>query len=77
MNNSIKVVCTGIVAAIVTFFTLLLSGLGTRTITDFEGNMVTMTYVELGVNEFGFLMILVVFLTVVVAGLAFNAVGKK
>ena len=35
MNNSIKVVCTGIVAAIVTFFTLLLSGLGTRTITDF------------------------------------------
>jgi hypothetical protein len=77
MNKSITIVSTGVVAGVVTFFALLLSGLGTTGLTDSEGNWVSMTTVKLGVNEFGLLMVLVVFVSVVAAGLVFNAANKK
>ncbi len=77
MNKSIKIIGIGVVAAVVTFLTLLVSGLGTTGLGDSEGNWVSMTTVKLGVNEFGLLMVLVVFISVVAAGLAFNAVDKK
>jgi formate hydrogenlyase subunit 3/multisubunit Na+/H+ antiporter MnhD subunit len=77
MNNLIKIVGTGAVAAVVTLFVLLLSGLGTTGLADSEGNWVSLTTVQLGVNEFGFLMIIAVFVGVVVAGYAFNAIDKK
>ncbi len=77
MNKSIKIVSTGVVAAVVTFFALLLSGLGTTGLADSEGNWVSMTTVKMGVNEFGLLMVFVVFVSCVAAGLVFNAVDKK
>jgi len=77
MNKTIKPIGVGVVAAVATFLALLFSGLGTTSITNSEGNVVTMTTVKLGVNEFGLLMILVIFISVVAAGLAFNAVDKK
>ncbi len=50
MNKSIKIVGIGEVAAVVTFFALLLAGLGTTALADSEGNWVSMTTVKLGVN---------------------------
>jgi hypothetical protein len=77
MNKSIKIICTGAVAAVVTLFALLLSGLGTTGLSDSEGNWVSMTTVQLGVNEFGLLMVLAVLVSVVAAGFVFDAMDKK
>lgn len=77
MNKSIKIFAIAIIAALSTFLTLLLAGLGTAGITDLQGNWVSMTTVNLGVNEFGLLMIIVVLLSVVLSGFALNAVDKK
>jgi hypothetical protein len=77
MNKALKIICTGAVAAVVAFFVLLLSGLGTTGLADAEGNWVSLTTVQLGTNEFGVLMILAVFVSVVAAGFAFNAMDKN
>lgn len=77
MNKPVKIVGIGIIAALVVLFALLLSGLGTTGMTDSEGNWVSMTTVKLGVNEFGFLMISAVLVSVIVAGFAFNALDKR
>jgi hypothetical protein len=74
MNKVLKIIGTGAVAAVVAFFVLLLSGLGTTGLADVEGNWVSLTTVQLGTNEFGVLMILAVFVSVVAAGFAFNAI---
>jgi hypothetical protein len=77
MNKVLKIIGTGAVAAVVAFFVLLLSGLGTTGLADAEGNWVSLTTVQLGTNEFGVLMILAVFVSVVAAGFAFNAIDKN
>jgi len=77
MNTLVKALSIGAIAAVATFFALILSGLGTTGLTNSEGNWVSLTTVNLGVNEFGVLMILVVFAVVAVAGYALNAVEKK
>jgi hypothetical protein len=77
MNKVLKIIGTGAVAAVVAFFVLLLSGLGTTGLADVEGNWVSLTTVQLGTNEFGVLMILAVFVSVVAAGFAFNAIDKN
>ncbi len=77
MNKLIKIVGTGAIAAIATFFALLLSGLGTTGFTNSDGTWVSKTTVNLGVNEFGLLMIFVVLVTVIVVGYVFEAVDKK
>lgn len=77
MNKSIKIFATATIAALATFLTLLLAGLGTTGLTDLQGNWVSMTTVNLGVNEFGLLMIIVVLLSVVLAGFALNTLDKK
>jgi hypothetical protein len=77
MNKSIKIFATATIAALATFLTLLLAGLGTTGLTDLQGNWVSMTTVNLGVNEFGLLMIIVVLLSVVLAGFALNTLEKK
>ncbi|MCW4009925.1 MAG: hypothetical protein NWF05_04825 [Candidatus Bathyarchaeota archaeon] len=77
MNNLLKVIITGAVAAVVTFFALILSGLGTTGLANSEGNWVSLTTVNLGVNEFGFLMVFAVFAAVAITGYALNALDKK
>ncbi len=77
MNKLVKVVSVGAVAAIVTLFVLLLSGLGITGYANSEGVWVTMTTVQLGVNEFGVLMVLAVFLVVTITGYVFHAMDKK
>jgi hypothetical protein len=77
MNKYIKTIGVGVVGAVTAFFALILSGLGTTGFADPAGNWVSLTTVKLGVNEFGLLMVLVVFVSVVAAGLAFNAVDKQ
>jgi hypothetical protein len=41
------------------------------------GNWVSMTTVQMGVNEFGLLMILAVFVSVIVTRYVFNAIDKN
>lgn len=77
MHKSIKVVGTGVVTAIAAFLVLLLSGLGTIGYANSEGNWVSITTVNLGVNEFGLLLIFVVLVTAIVVGYAFEAADKK
>jgi len=77
MNKLVKTLATGAIAAVVAFFALILSGLGTTGYADSEGIWVTMTTVKLGVNEFGFLMIFAIFLAVTITGYALNTVEKK
>jgi hypothetical protein len=77
MNKLFKIIGTGIVAALITLFALLLSGLGTTGYATSEGNWVNLTTVQLGVTEFGILMILAVFFTVTITGYLFNAPEKK
>jgi uncharacterized membrane protein len=77
MNKLTKAVVTGVVAAVVTFLALLASGLGTTGVLNSDGRWVSMTTVNLGVNEFGILMILVVLITVVVTSYAFSAADKN
>ncbi|MCW4017915.1 MAG: hypothetical protein NWF00_04445 [Candidatus Bathyarchaeota archaeon] len=76
MNTLIKAVGTGVVAAVATFFALVLSGLGTTGLADSQGNWVSLTTVNLGVNEFGLLMVLVVLVTVVAASYVFAVADK-
>ncbi len=77
MKNLIKALSTGAIAAVVTFFVLIFSGLGTTGLMDAEGKFVSMTTVNLGVNEFGLLMILVVMMTVVITSYALTAADQK
>lgn len=77
MNKTFKTVSTGIITAVATFFALLLAGLGTTGLADSEGNWVSMTTVNLGVTEFGLLMILVVLVTVTITSYALNFVAEK
>jgi hypothetical protein len=76
MNKLIKIVGTGLVAAFITLLALLLSGLGTSGYATSEGTWVSLTTVQLGVTEFGVLMILVVFLAVTITGYLFNLIEK-
>lgn len=77
MNKSIKIIGTGVVAAIAAFLALLLSGLGTTGMTDLAGNWISVTTVKLGANEFGLLVILIVLVATVVTGFAFNTLDKN
>ncbi len=77
MNKNIKVLGMAIVAAVAAFIVLLLSGLGTTSLADINNNIQTFTTVNLGVNEFGILMIAVVLVSVLISGLALNAIDKN
>ena len=77
MNKLVKVVGIGAVAAVVTLLVLLLSGLGTTGYANSEGVWVNMTTVQLGVNEFGVLIIVAIFLAVTITGYLFNVMEKK
>ncbi len=58
-------------------YSFLLSGLETIGLSDVAGNWVSMTTVQMGVNEFGLLMILAVFVSVIVTRYVFNAIDKN
>jgi hypothetical protein len=77
MNDTTKIIGTGIVATVVTFLALIFSGLGTTGIADAEGNWITMTTIKRGTTEFGVFMAATVFVSVVAAGYIFNAIDKK
>jgi len=77
MNKNIKVLGIAIVAAVAAFIVLLLSGLGTTSLADINGDIQTFTTVNLGVNEFGILMIVGVLVSVLISGLALNTIDKN
>lgn len=77
MNKNIKVLGIAIVAAVAAFIVLLLSGLGKTSLVDINGDIQTFTTVNLGVNEFGILMIVVVLVSVLISGLALNTIDKN
>lgn len=76
-NKLIRAVNTGVIAAVATFVTLLLAGLGTTGLRNYEGDWVSLTTVKLDVTEFGLLMIFVVMITVIVTSYAFASLGEK
>ena len=77
MNKWLKVIIPSIVAALVVFFVLIFSGLGTSTILNSEGNFVSSTVVNLDVNVFAALMIAGVFLTVLISSYALEHTNKS
>lgn len=80
MNKTTKIiraVNTGVIAALATFAALLLTGLGTTGLRNYEGDWVSLTTVKLDVTEFGLLMIFVVLITVIVTSYAFSFWGEK
>jgi hypothetical protein len=72
MNKWYKVFVPSIIGLLVAFLILVLSGLGTSTILNSEGNYVTQTVVSLEVNVFAFVMLLGIFISVFVTGYAMN-----
>lgn len=69
MNKWIKIVTPTILAAVVVALLLMFSGLGTISLIDNNGDIVTKTIVTLDVNTFAVVMIAGVALTVLFTGL--------
>ncbi len=77
MNKWIKIVTPTVLAAIVVTFILMFSGLGTASLIDNNGDVVTQTIVKLDVNTFATVMIAGVALTVLFTGLLVQSADKS
>ena len=77
MNKWLKVIIPSIVAALVVFFVLIFSGLGTSSILNSDGVPVTQTVLQVDVNIFAALMIVGVFLAVLISSYALERPSKS
>ncbi len=77
MNKWLKIILPAILTAVVVALLLMISGLGTTSLIDINGDVITKTVVELDVNSFALVMIAGVTLTVLFTGLIVNSADKQ
>jgi hypothetical protein len=77
MNKWLKIILPAILTAVVVAFLLMISGLGTTSLIDINGDVITKTVVELDVNSFALVIIAGVTLTVLFTGLIVNSADKQ
>ncbi len=76
MNKWIKIVTPALLAAVITALLLILSGLGTTSLTDNDYNVITQTTIKLEVNAFATVMIAGVAVTVLFTGILMQSTDK-
>ncbi|MGD6810292.1 MAG: hypothetical protein ACQCN3_11390 [Candidatus Bathyarchaeia archaeon] len=77
MNKWLKIILPAILTAVVVALLLMISGLGTTSLIDINGDVITKTVVELDVNIFALVMITGVTLTVLFTSLIINNADKQ
>ncbi len=77
MNKWIKTITPAITAAVVATLILMLSGLGTTSLTVIDNITVTQTTIKLDVNTFAAVMITGVALTVLLTGILTQSAEKR
>jgi hypothetical protein len=76
MNKILKVVTPAVIAAVVLFFVLIISGMATTTFMDSERNSVTRTTFTLDINVFAGLVIGGAFVAVLASSYLLERVDK-